>query len=100
MVDFDIDMHVKKVQIDKPTFAVFLKKKTIKEMNRIFIVVKKKEHFLSTTFNGVGFWSEDVPNLDPNMTVTQQYLDSQQYEEVWIPYENIDYIKSLVYIKR
>jgi hypothetical protein len=100
MTDFDMDMHIKKHQVDKPMFAVVLKKKTDKSADRFFIVIKKGENLLTTVFHGVGFWSGEIPQLDPNMTASQQFLSIQTYEEVWIPYENIDYIKSLVYIKR
>lgn len=100
MSEFDMDMHVKKQQIDRPMFAVVMKKKTAKSTDRFFIVVKKRENFLPTVFSGVGFWLDQIPKLDPEVTASQQFLDNQEYEEVWIPYENIDYIKSLVYTKR
>jgi len=100
MTEFDMDMHVKKQQTDRPLFAVVLKKKTDKSADRFFIVVKKGEYLLPQTYHGIGFWCNVVPRLDPEMTSTQQFLGTQTYEEVWIPYENIDYIKSLIYIKR
>ena len=95
-----MDMHVKKPQVDKPMFAAVLKKKTDKSASRFFIVVKKGECFLLTTFHGIGFWADEIPRLDPETTASLQFLNNQEYEEVWIPYENIDYVKSLVYIKR
>jgi hypothetical protein len=100
MADFDMDMHVKKVQLDKPMFAVVIKKRTAKSEDRYFIIVKKGECFLPTAFHGIGFWATEIPKLDMEITASQQFLDSQAYEEVWIPYENIDYVKSLVYTKR
>lgn len=100
MTSFNMDMHVKKQQPDKPMLAAVMKKKTGKSTDRFFIVVKKVECLLPTTFHGIGFWSSEIPQLNTGITATQQFLDDQEYEEVWIPYENIDYIKSLIYIKR
>lgn len=99
-MSFDMDMHVNKNPIEKPTLAVVLDKKTLKSADRFFIVVKKGEYFLPTVFHGIGFWSDEIPKLDPKMSITRQFLDAQEYEEVWIPYEKIDHIKSLVYTKR
>lgn len=100
MAEFDMDMHVKKNQADRPMFAVVMKKKTARSSDRYFVVVKKGECFLPTTFHGIGFWSDELLKFKPDLTVTQQFLAEQEYEEVWIPYENIDYVKSLVYTKR
>jgi hypothetical protein len=97
MPDFDMDMHIKKQQPDRLMFAAVMKKKTV---CRFFIVVKKGECLLPTTFHGIGFWAREIPKLNPDMAATQKFLDDQEYEEVWIPYENIEYVKSLVYIKR
>lgn len=100
MSTFDMDMHVKKDQSDKPLYAVFLKKKTARSPDRYFIVTKKAEYFLPNAFHGIGFWADQIPELDPETTASKQYLEDQKYSEVWIPYENIEFIESLVYIKR
>ena len=44
MADFDMDMHVKKQQVDKPICAAVMKKKTDKSPDRFFIVVKKIDY--------------------------------------------------------
>jgi hypothetical protein len=99
MQEFDMDMHVKN-PTERPMLAVLMKKKTSKSVDRFFIVTKKGEHFLPTVFHGIGFWAECVPEFNPKISAARQFLDDQKYEEVWIPYHEIDHIKSLVYTKR
>ena len=92
MEKFDMDMYVKKNQPDRTIIVAVMKKKTAKSQDRYFVVVKRGEFFLTSVFHGIGFWTDELnPNVD---------LRYVEYEEIWIPYENIDYIKSLTYIRR
>jgi len=88
---FDVDVHSKTVGSgDLCRFAVKMKKPTAKSPERYFIVTKKIDCFLVGVFHGVGFWTEDLENLNFD----------QDIEEVWIPYMNIDFVKSLTYVKK
>ena len=94
-MSFDMDMHIKKEQVDKPLYAVVMKKKS-----KFFIIMKKGDPFLPNILHGIGFWATEIPNLDTEITIFKQILEDQEYVEVWIPYENIDYVKSLIYKKK
>ena len=100
MAGFDMDIHARKQYSDRPLHAVIMKKRTLKSEDKVFISVKRVENFLPTVFHGVGFWYTEEVQMDPKLTASQQILDEQEYEEVWIPYEGIEYIKSLTYTKK
>lgn len=101
MDKFDMDVYVRNKQPEKPLLAVCMKTTPRNsDYLKYFIVVKKGEYFTNNIFRGIGFWSKEIPILDVELTSSQQFLEDQTYEEVWIPYDNISYIKSLVYIKR
>lgn len=95
LVPFDMDMNVKKQISDVPTFVVVLDKKTSKSVDLFFVVMKRGENILPNLFHGIGVWTTQLP--DPS---SYEELYKMDYEEIWIPYEKIKYVKSLTYVKR
>lgn len=86
---FDIDKQSRKLNRgDFPRMVVKLLKRTAKSPNRYFIVVKRDNNFIGV-FHGIGFWTSSLEDLTGG-----------DLTEVWIPYENIDYVESLTYNKK
>ena len=79
-------------------FYYLVKIKTRPSSNEVYFVCTKNrrdELSLPSTFHGVGFWhtSNEYDGLYDN-------IEEREEEEVWIPYSNIAYIKSLMYRSR
>ena len=84
---FDMDMHVKKEKIkNNPILIVYMNKKNDPK----FIVMKRVDYFIGNFFHGIGYWTKE----------TEVFEDPEINEEVWIPYCNINYVKSLLYTKK
>jgi hypothetical protein len=97
---FDMDMHVSNNTITKPSYAIVMKKRTAKSADRVFIVVKKYS-IENTMVHGIGFWwDQEIPEFNMELTAHIQMIEEQDFEEVWVPVENIDYVKSLLYVKK
>jgi hypothetical protein len=77
---------------NSPHYAVHMIKKTAKSADRFFIVTQVRRDELGTAaFHGIGYWTDKKPNgeeIQANIT------------EVWIPWDKIDHVESLVYRQR
>jgi len=76
------------------TFLVKIKKQTAKSSDRFFVSVRNcRDEFTSpAVFHGVGYWATEHP---------KNTLDTKaQILEIWIPWEKIDYVESLMYRQR
>jgi len=74
-------------------YLVKMKTRTAKEQAAYFVCTKnRRDEFSPEVFHGVGYW-----HSGPDM---YKDIEKREEEEVWIPYGNIDYIKSLMYRPR
>lgn len=78
-------------------YAVYMKKRTAKDKNRLFIATDKKAEMGPVVFHGRGVWAAEVPDLSEDGCFV---LDTVQMQDVWIPWANIDYVENLTYVGR
>jgi len=75
-------------------YLVVFKKKNVKSANKFFVVtsIRRDEFNSPAVFHGIGYWATEHPNniLDTRAKIT----------EVWIPWEQIDHVESLMYRQR
>ncbi len=78
-------------------YLVYLKKRTqsVKEKQKFFVCVQKRrdEFNLVSALHCIGYWHEGKLNIFNNTR-------SKDIEEVWIPWNQIEYVKSLMYKPR
>jgi len=77
-----------------PSYAVHFEKKTAKSPDRFFIVVQvRRDEFTSPAiFHGIGYWTDKKPSINNSVNV--------DITEVWIPWQKIDHVESLMYRQR
>lgn len=85
------------VKRNEMLWAAFIKKRTAKESQRVFVVIKKGPIFEGGWFHGIGFW---LCLINDNLEDPINKLKSSILVEEWIPQSNIDHVKSLMYRAR
>ena len=73
----------------KPVYSIVIKKQNSKQKDRFFVVV---DRYLATSSSvgGVGYWTYSAPQATDE-------VKKELLEEVFIPWYNIDCVRSLVY---
>jgi hypothetical protein len=76
-------------------YFVRLKVQSNKEFKKSFICSKRRSDEFNNTsvFHGVGYWHNGI--YDHNFST-----EGKQEQEVWIPWDRIKYIESLIYKQR
>jgi hypothetical protein len=76
-----------------------MRRKTAKSPITYFVCTKnRRDEFGPDIFHGIGYWHtlKDGDNPGP----MYENIEKREEEEVWIPFNNIEYIKSLMYRPR
>lgn len=85
--------------VEELYYLVRMKKRTAKEPVIYFVCTKnRRDEFSPEVFHGVGYWHAQKDG-DKGDAIYDN-IEYREEEEVWIPYSNIKYIKSLMYRSR